>query len=150
RAADLAVEARRNGQTAWVWMFGHWPPYVPGTPGDPGVWRPLPGKVTPEAVTARLKPGDVLLHIGYTDIEVPVLTAAKEAGATTVAVVAGRTDGPPPASDLPTVWIDPHWTLGDADVAIDGYDCRLLPPSGAVGIAAWWMLTAEVAGREAR
>lgn len=147
RAAELAVAAKRDGKDLYVWLFGHYPPYVGGTPGDPGVWQPLPRKVTPEVLQQKLKPGDVLLDIAYSVIETEALQAAKQAGAKTIAVVAGRVDGPPPESELPDVWIDPHWLHGDAELEIPGYDVPILPPSGIVQIAVYWMLTAEVYGR---
>ncbi len=147
RAAALAAEAGRAGGRRWAWMFGHYPPYVCGTPGDPGAWTAFPGKVTPETVTAALRPGDVFAHIGYTAVETAIFQAAKAAGAKTIAVVAPGPDGPPAGSEVPDVWIDPHWILGDAELTLDFYDVRILPPSGAIQIAIYWMLVAETQAR---
>jgi len=148
RAATLATTAKQQGHTLWAWMFGHYPPYVPGTPGDPGEWSALSGKVTAATLEPKLRPGDVLLHIGYTAVPTAELAAAKQAGAKSVIVVAGSADGQPPKdANQADVWIDPGWVFGDAEVSVPGYDVDLIPPSGVIEIAVYWMLVAETAGR---
>ncbi|MBI2299259.1 MAG: hypothetical protein HYU66_10020 [Armatimonadetes bacterium] len=148
RAVDMALAAKRGGHRLVVWMFGHYPPSVPGTPGDPGLWDAFEGSVTPATVKAALKPGDVFLHIGYTAMEADIFKAAREAGAKTIAVVAGVPGGgPPPQVDSADLRLDPGWVLGDADVTVPGYDIKVLPPSGIIQTAVFWMIEAETAAR---
>lgn len=148
RAATLAATAKQAGHTLWAWMFGHYPPYVPGTPGDPGEWSAISGRVKAATLTEKLKPGDLLLHIGYTAVPTEELAAAKQAGAKSIIVVAGSADGKPPEGyDQADVWIDPGWVFGDAEISVPGYDIKVLPPSGVIEIAVFWMVVAETAAR---
>ena len=39
------------------------------------------------------------------------------------------------------------WPFGDALVDVPGYDISILPPSGVVQAAAYWMLVAETAAQ---
>ena len=36
------------------------------------------------------------------------------------------------------------WPYGDALVQVPGYDVSILPPSGVIQSAAYWMLVAEI------
>ncbi len=147
RAATLAAEAKRQHKTLWVWLYGHYPPYVAGTPGDPGLWKSFTGAVSPDTVAKQVHAGDVFCHIGYVSIESAIFGAAKTAGAKTIAAVAGTRTAAPADHQVPDVWIDPHWVLGDADIEVYGYDVPILPPSGFVQVAIYWMLTAETLAR---
>ena len=115
-----------------------------GNPGDPGLWKTFTGAVKPETVGKELQKGDVLLHVGYTSMEPDIVKAARGAGAKVISIVAGTPSAPPEEYKLADLWLDPHWVLGDAELPIDGYDVRILPPSGTINIAMYWMITAEM------
>ena len=44
------------------------------------------------------------------------------------------------------VFIDQHWELGDAAVAMPGYDVRILPPSGVAQLFIYELMMRAAAG----
>ncbi len=143
-AGRLAAAARRAGRTAWYGSLGHLPPELPGQVGDPGVLTPIPTGATPEKLPTVLKPGDVVLYVGYYEPYGPWVETVHQCGAKIVTVVSGTPERR--AEDMGAdISIRGCWAYGDALVEVPGYDVRILPPSGVIQSAAYWMLVAETA-----
>lgn len=144
-AGKLAAQTRQQGHTVWYAALGHQPPELPTLPGDPQMATPL---TVPAAKLAEtVKPGDLILYVGYYEPYDDYVNLAQAAGAKIVTVVSGTPEQPAAAmgADLN---IDACWEYGDAAVAIPGYDIKFLPPSGFIAAAAYYMLMAEVKAAE--
>ena len=140
QAGQLAAEALRAGHTAWYGALGHLPPELPGQTGDPGVLTPLKMN-TPDKLGDVVKPGDVILYVGYYQPSGPWVEQAHALGAKIVTVVSGTPETP--AEDMGAdININGCWPYGDALITIPGYDIKVLPPSGVIQSAAHWMLVA--------
>lgn len=142
-AGELAAEAIRSGHTAWYCSLGHLPPELPGQPGDPGVLKPLKMN-SPDKLGDFVKPGDVVLYVGYYEPHGPWVEAAHGLGAKIVTVVSGTPERR--AGEMGAdINICGCWPYGDALLDIPGYDIKVLPPSGVIQSAAYHMLVAETA-----
>ena len=144
-AGKLAAKAIRSGHTAWYGSLGHLPPELPGQIGDPGVLKPLnlaKPMNTPDKLGDFVKPGDVILYVGYYEPYGPWVEKAHELGAKIVTVVSGTPERR--AEDMGAeINISGCWPFGDALLDVPGYDIKVLPPSGVIQSAAYWMLVAE-------
>ncbi len=142
-AGQMAAAAVRAGHTAWYGSLGHLPPELPGQTGDPGVLKPLKMN-SPDKLGDFVKPGDVILYVGYYEPYGPWVERAHALGAKIVTVVSGT-----PERAAENMGADLNlcgcWPFGDALLDIPGYDIRVLPPSGVIQAAAYWMLVAETA-----
>ncbi len=142
-AGKLAAEAIRAGHTAWYGSLGHLPPELPGQTGDPGVLKPLKMN-TPDKLADFVKPGDVILYVGYYEPYGPWVERAHELGAKIVTDVSGTPERR--AEDMGAeININGCWPFGDALIEIPGYDTQVLPPSGVIQSAAYWLLVAATA-----
>jgi len=142
-AGDLAAEAIRAGHTAWYGSLGHLPPELPGQTGDPGVLKPLKMN-TPDKLGDFVQPGDVILYVGYYEPYGPWVEKAHALGAKIVTVVSGTPERR--AEDMGAeINIRGCWPFGDALLDVPGYEVKVLPPSGVIQAAAYWMLVAETA-----
>lgn len=143
QAGALAAEALAAGHTAWYAGVGHMPPFEVGQPGDTGLLAPLTSSIEPEPVADQIKPGDVVLYVGYYEPFGPWVETAHARGARTVTLVSGTPEHP--AAEMGAeLNLNACWPFGDALVDVPGYDVRILPPSGVMQSAAYWMLQAEV------
>ena len=98
----------------------------------------------PDKLADLVKPGDLILYVGYYEPWGPWVETAHELGAKIVTVVSGTPERR--AEDMGAdINIDGCWAYGDAVVDVPGYDIRVLPPSGVVASAAYSMLMAEFA-----
>ncbi|MEN6346813.1 MAG: hypothetical protein ABFE16_16035 [Armatimonadia bacterium] len=142
-AGRMAAEALAQGHKAWYVGVGHMPPYEVGQKGDTGLLAPLDSPNTkPEPVAGKIQAGDVLLYVGYYEPFGPWVETAHAQGARIVTLVSGTPERP--AKDMGAdLNLDACWPFGDALVDIRGYDVRILPPSGVMQSAAYWMLQAE-------
>lgn len=142
QAGRLAADAMAAGHTAWIVPEGHMPPYQPGIAENLAGLRKLDGGRNAERVTENVKPGDVILYIGYYEPFGPWVENAHAAGAKIVTIVSGTPDKPASAMGA-DISISGCWPYGDALVQVPGYDVSILPPSGVIQSAAYWMLVAE-------
>ncbi len=145
-AGALAAEALRNGHTVHAVFLGHMTPFEPQLVGDPGLFRVISHGLEPD-VGALLQAhnGDVVLYIGYYEPYGPWVETAHGCGAKIVTVVSGtpQRGATQMGADIN---IEPGWPYGDALVEVAGYPIRILPPSGVIQAAAYWMLVAETLG----
>jgi hypothetical protein len=143
-AGQLAAQTIRAGHTVWYGSLGHLPPELPGQRGDPGLIKPLTIGATPEKLGTVVKPGDLILYVGYYEPYGPWVETAHQCGAKIVTVLSGTPERR--AEDMGAdINLSGCWEFGDAAVEAPGYDIKILPPSGVVQSAAYFMLVAEVA-----
>lgn len=142
-AGKMAAQTRQEGHTVWYASLGHLPPELPKIAGDPQLATPLPVGPGPEKLGECVKPGDLIIYVGYYEPYGPWVEKAHELGARIVTVVSGTPEKPAEAmgADLN---INGCWAYGDAAVAVPGYDIKFLPPSGFIAAAAYYMLMDEV------
>lgn len=87
---------------------------------------------------AVLKPGDILLSMGYLDYPERMVNRALDAGADVVTVSVA--DGP---TDARRAHVGSHWAQWDSVVNVPDYPVRILPTSGVVQTPQWYALMAE-------
>jgi hypothetical protein len=142
-AGQMAAAAIHAGHTAWYGSLGHLPPELPGQTGDPGVLKPLKMN-EPTRLGDFVKPGDVILYVGYYEPYGPWVERAHELGAKIVTVVSGT-----PERAAESMGADLNlcgcWPFGDAVLDLPGYDTKVLPPSGVIQSAVYWLLVAATA-----
>lgn len=141
-AGQWAARAIVAGHTAWYVGAGHMPPSEPGQPGDPGVLQPLSAQATPDNLGDQVKAGDLVLYVGYYEPLGDWISASHALGARIVTVLSGTPERR--AQDMGAdLNLCGCWPYGDSVVEVPGYDVKILPASGVVQSAAYWMLTAE-------
>jgi len=145
QAGALAAKAMSVGHEAWYASLGHLPPELPGQVGDPGVLNTLEIR-KPDTLGEFVKAGDVILYVGYYEPYGPWVEQAHAVGAQIVTVVSGTPEVR--AEDMGAdININGCWPYGDATISVPGQNLRVLPPSGVIQSAVYWMLVAEVAWR---
>ncbi len=86
--------------------------------------------------------GDTLFAVWYHEMPGALLDAAREKGLSSI-VVAGRNPYSPLDTSLADVYLDPKWAVGDAIVAVPGYDISILPPSAVLNGLLFYAVIAE-------
>jgi len=143
QAGQMAAETLGDGGTVWYGTLGHLTPDLPGQTGDPGLLKPFIGK-RPERLPTVLKAGDLVMYVGYYEPYGPWVETVHQCGARIVTIVSGTPERR--AEDMGAdLNISGCWSFGDALVEVPGYDVNILPPSGVIQSAAYWMLVAETA-----
>jgi uncharacterized phosphosugar-binding protein len=142
-AGALAADATAAGHVAWYACLGHMLPDMPGQIGDPGILTTLSVR-KPEKLGEFVNAGDVIMYVGYYEPYGPWVEQAHALGAKIVTVVSGTPERS--AEDMGAdINISGCWPFGDATIEVPGYDISVLPPSGVIQSAAYWMLVAESA-----
>jgi hypothetical protein len=85
-----------------------------------------------------IRPGDMLLWLGYLDYPAAELEKVLAAGGKAVTLTAS--DGP---TDDSRININGHWDKWDSAVNVAGLPVRILPTSGVVQTPQWYALMAE-------
>jgi len=142
-AARRAAQTRERGGQRYVIAIGHATGCLVGVPHDPGYFR----DVAPLRPKVRLTADDFVLGVGYSSIfNEPTdrfADAVRQAGAGAAWIAA--TYRPERVRTVPgEVFIDAHWEEGDAAVTVPGYDIGILPPSGFLVSAVYFMINAEM------
>jgi len=103
----------------------------------------LPGR-DPDRVPELVKPGDLVLYVGYYEPFGTWAQTVHEADAQLVTVVSGTPETTASAMGA-DINISGCWPWGDVLIALQPaeLDLAMLPPSGVVQSAAFWMLLAE-------
>ncbi|NLO05062.1 MAG: hypothetical protein GX131_04450 [candidate division WS1 bacterium] len=144
RAGLMSLDTLGRGGTAWLSVMGHLPPsQVEQVAEDEMPFTLLPGS-QPDRVEELVKPGDLVLYVGYYEPIGPWVETVHEAGAEIVTVVSGTPERPASmmGADLN---ICGCWPYGDALLHLNPPQTGLsmLPPSGVIQSAAVWMLLSE-------
>jgi len=146
-AGQRAAEVIASGQTVWLASVGHLPPSQPlQVPEGELPFSILEG-VQPDRVPDVVRPGDLVLYVGYYEPFGPWVEEAHGAGAEIVTVLSGT-----PERNAAQMGADINirgcWPWGDALIGFypPTTDITMLPPSGVIQSAAFWMLLAETRG----
>jgi hypothetical protein len=143
-AGQRAAQVLRQGGTVWLAVLGHMLP----AQGEQIPPEEMPFTVfadrDPEALRAVVKPGDLMLYVGYYEPLGAWVETMHELGGEIVTVVSGTPERPADAMGA-EINIRGCWPYGDAAIALEPRELGLtmLPPSGVVQSAAVWMLLAE-------
>jgi uncharacterized phosphosugar-binding protein len=150
-ACDQAAGTLKGGGKVYLFLSGHYPPYhQPGALAyDPSLFVPL--NVNSKLI-AQPGPADYVLGLGYMNTPTEEVFGQKawgdadkvrQAGRGVAWIVAAFNYKP---EDLKPneILVDQRWPEGDAAVQAPGYDVKILPPSGVVGEAILWAMTAQV------
>ena len=143
-AGRLSADVLHRGGTVWLSTLGHLPPSQPEQVAEGEMpFTLLPGR-EPDRVSELVKPGDLVIYIGYYEPMGPWVETVHQAGAQIVTSVSGTPERPASAMGA-DVNICGCWPYGDATIALTPAETGLsmLPPSGVIQSAAFWMLLAE-------
>ena len=140
-AAALAVRARRNGNALYTAPFGHSVPHHPQ--GYFESFDETREKLKEQGQDAKFNEGDFVLVLGY-DWPIPSGIEASRAGAIVAWSITSYKLHEIECIAPDEILIDQHWALGDALVAVPGYDVKICPPSGVLAEAVLWMVNAEM------
>lgn len=144
RVGEISAETLARSGTVWLSVLGHMlPAQAEQVPEDEMPFTPLPGR-EPDRVPELVKPGDLVLYIGYYEPMGPWVRAVHDAGGSIVTVVSGTPECPALLMGA-DVNICGCWPYGDALLALSPLETGLsmLPPSGVIQSAAFWMTLAE-------
>lgn len=141
--AGAAVRTAIAGKhTVFHANLGHFEPALL-LPADFAIPLAVLPATAPEAELARRgAAGDALLAVWYTEQPAALLKAARSAGVTSACILAAN-PADPREPGLADVLLDSQWVIGDAAVAVPGYDVRILPPSGVLNSAIFYAILAE-------
>lgn len=148
-ADEFAAAGRRAAEviaadgTVWLATLGHLPPsQTDQVPDGQLAFSILPGS-QPDKVAELVRPGDLVLYVGYYEPLGPWVETVHAAGAQIVTVVSGTPERP--ATQMGAeINICGCWPYGDVTVArTRGGQPDMLPPSGVIQSGAVWMLLAE-------
>ncbi|MEA3402502.1 MAG: hypothetical protein U9R79_14790 [Armatimonadota bacterium] len=144
RAGRLAAEVMAADGTVYCELVGHMPPSVPAQVPEHVLPFTVLESATPEELPEVLSPGDLVLYVGYYEPFGPWVERTHEAGARIVTVVSGTPERAASAMGA-DINICGCWPWGDALIGFypPETDIRMLPPSGVIQSAAFWMLVAE-------
>lgn len=148
-AASLALSARRAGHHVYTYAVSHSLNTLLPSPFDTGyftqnnlAWGGIKAGMTPVQ-------GDYELCIGYDSLfrgagNGNFVENARTAGATLSHSITSYNQAEV-NSILPTeLYIDQHWDYGDAVAYPPGYDIKILPSSGVIAEAMFWMVNAQM------
>ncbi len=115
------------GHPAVLMELGHLPPYMVDKHSKLFLYLDLQKQRS--ELEAQLGQNGYLIFLGYSGVDLDLWNKVRHAGAKAAWIIAplrAEVD----FSQWGDVVIDQHWTLGDCAVAAQGYDIRILPPSG--------------------
>ncbi|HUU30911.1 MAG TPA: hypothetical protein VMY69_02290 [Phycisphaerae bacterium] len=147
RAGRWLAEARRAGRRSWTVAVGHSYPLILDRPasGYPLEWGQSFSDLR-QAVPADFGPGDVVLHLGYSPVNVADVAAVLKRG---IRFIYTSPYGRPAAlkAHKNLLWFDLPWRPADACVDVPGYSVRLIPSSSAAHTMAYFAILSEMAER---
>ncbi len=143
-AGARAAEVIAGGRTVWYASIGHLPPSQPAQVPAEGLPFSILKGVQPDRVRELVRPGDLVLYVGYYEPFGPWVEEAHGAGAEIVTVLSGTPERSA-AQMGADINIRGCWPWGDALIGFypPTTDITMLPPSGVIQSAAFWMLLAE-------
>ncbi len=143
-AGARAAEVIAGGRTVWYASIGHLPPSQPAQVLAESLPFSILEGVQPDRVPELVRPGDLVLYGGYYEPFGPWVEEAHGAGAEIATVLSGTPERSA-AQMGADINIRGCWPWGDALIGFypPTTDITMLPPSGVIQSAAFWMLLAE-------
>ncbi|MGD0088408.1 MAG: hypothetical protein ABSE73_00645 [Planctomycetota bacterium] len=150
QAGKWLAEAKKNGKRLWAILVGHSYPEILERPKDskyPLDWGWSVSDLT-KAVPPDYGAGDVVVHLGYSPVNVAHVKGIVERG---IRFIYTTPYGRPAAlQDHPNlIWLDLPWRPTDQSIDIPGYAVRMLPMSSSAETAAYFAMLCEMAERMA-
>jgi hypothetical protein len=147
KVAQACVDVRRSGHRIYAYLISHFPVHQAGAPGDPKFMVPLKvlrGETPDETeLESKLQPGDLFFFLGYYRRPAKAYEIARALKCQIVEVITGT--GAPALEGLePDYVIHPGWHYTDSLVPVLGYDVRILPASGIMQAAIYWVVLGEM------
>jgi uncharacterized phosphosugar-binding protein len=142
RGAQVLRETKAGGHQVVVGYLGHMYPYELNAPGHLN-WKNAAKYTADASVPPELQDGDTLLFLGYQWFPYDMVSALQARHIKSVI-----TSSRPPLDQWKTsddiVYINPFWSVADAELSLRGYDIDILPISGIMQGVVYWQL-AELA-----
>jgi hypothetical protein len=154
QVAEQAADTLKAGRKAHVFAHGHALGLHVEAPHDAGFFHLVNRGLFSLKPDPQISKGDFVFCVGYDRVFEgwyfhDATSRMRAAGATlawSMTDYNNQLDANIGPSSLPKgeVVIGQHWALGDAVVAVAGYDVKILPPSGVIGEAILQMTEAQV------
>jgi hypothetical protein len=141
-AGKIVRVTAEGGRTVFHANLGHFEPARLLPDGFPIRVVSLPASSPETGLRKTGEAGDALFAVWYHEMPVALLDAAREKGMRSI-VVAGRNPYAPLDTSLADIYLDPKWLVGDAIVAVPGYDIKVLPPSAVLNGLLFYAVIAE-------
>jgi len=146
KAGRWLAEAKRNGKRIWAVLVGHSYPEILERPKDsqyPLDWGYSVSDLS-RAVPADYGAGDVVVHLGYSPVNLAHVKSILERG---IRFIYTSPYGRPAAlKDHPNlIWLDLPWRPTDQSVDIPAYSVRILPMSSSAETMAYFAMLCEMA-----
>jgi hypothetical protein len=142
RGAQVLCETKAGGHQVVVGYLGHMYPCELNAPSQLN-WKNAAKYTADATVPAELQDGDALLFLGYQWFPYDMVSALQARHIKSVI-----TSSRPPLDKWKTsgdiVYINPFWSVADAELSLRGYDIDILPISGIMQGVVYWQL-AELA-----
>ncbi len=151
--ATLAAQAGTAGRGVYAYLHGHALLREIGCAHDPGYFTQINDNWYHQREDIQLEPGDFVFCVGYDCLfrgdDEPrrwgyFAERARKADATLAWSITSYKPEETAAILPGEIFVDQHWDFGDAVVPLPGYDIKILPTSGVVSEAVFWMVTAEL------
>jgi uncharacterized phosphosugar-binding protein len=142
KAGGVLRDTVRRQRTVFNAHQGHFEPARLLPPDFSFPLAALSGKDPDLELAQRGVAGDALLALWYTDLPTALLKAARAKGVASACILAAN-PGETREPGLADVLLDSQWVIGDAVVAVPGYDIRILPPSGVLNSTLFFAILAE-------
>jgi hypothetical protein len=148
KAGQWMADAKKKGKRVYTILVGHSYPEILERPKDsqyPIEWGHSVSNIT-KAVPADYGAGDVVVHLGYSPVNVGHVQSIVKRGVRFIYTTPyGR---PNTLKDHPNlIWLDSPWRPTDQSIDIPGYAVRMLPMSSSAGSAVYFSLLSEMAER---
>ncbi|MCY3021663.1 MAG: hypothetical protein NTW87_21835 [Planctomycetota bacterium] len=148
KAGQWMAEAKKKGKRVYAILVGHSYPEILERPKDsdyPIEWGHSVSDLT-KAVPAGYGAGDVVMHLGYSPVNVAHVQSILKRGIRFVYTTPyGR---PKTLKSHPNlIWLDSPWRPTDQSIDIPAYSARVLPMSSSAGSAVYFSMLCEMAER---
>jgi len=153
QVAELAAQSRAAGKAVYCFVHGHAVlGHLPYPPNDPGFFKRANRSWFDLDKSIQFNAGDFVFCVGFDTVFQgkewgDFAENARKAGVKLAwSLTTYRTE------DIKTIpadepLISQHWAMGDAVATIAGYDVKVLPTSGVLAEAVYWMVNAEMLRR---
>jgi len=152
KIANLAEHTRSSGGKVFAVTGGHGVGHLLNTSHSSGLFIQItPQAIDPEKgdIKELFKKGDFLLVAGYDHIfndaeNFHLVDRFREAGGTMAFCIATYRKDQIEQLKPEDIILDTGWEYGDADVELPGYDVKILPTSGVLTAATFFMINAQM------
>jgi hypothetical protein len=148
KAGKWMADAKKSGKRVYSVLVGHSYPEILARPKDsnyPIEWGHSVSDLT-KAVPADYGAGDVVIHLGYSPVNVDHVAGILKRGVRFIYTTPfGR---PKTLKNHPNlIWLDSPWRPTDQCIDIPAYSVRMLPMSSSAGTCVYFPLLCEMAAR---